>query len=537
MKPGLFSPFFIILISFLALTGVSFVNTDGVLGDEICDNAIDDDNDGLIDLNDPDCTCVLIEPVSLIPNPSFEERDCCPREAGQLRCATGWNQASAATTDFIHNCGWLGWDGESNEEAFPAPIPFPDGEGIIGFRDGFHLPDSALLDWKEYAGACLSSPMNANNRYRIAFNVGFIDPSASPPINVTIFGTTSCANLPFGGRDRNFGCPTNGPDWINLGSVRVQGGSGNRWIKTNIDIIPGQNIQAVAIGPSCAHTRAGRNIYYFLDNLLLDKAQAFDLVISTISHPCQANFLLAVPGVTGIQYQWYKDGIALIGENAPRLKQMHGKGIYRVRTGDDSFCNVSPEYDFTIPTIIDTVTQVLCDGELIQFGSQLLSEAGTYTATLKSRNNCDSMVTLTLIEAGSTMDTIWAKSFEGRGYMYGNQYFSTQGEHIIKLTSSKGCDSLVLLILEHHPVFLPSAFSPNNDGINERFTMIAVRGMIEKVEITIYSRWGRQLYRGPVWDGRYKGQLQLPGVYVYTARAQTFDGQEIQLKGTVTLLR
>ena len=40
--------------------------------EEICDNAIDDDNDGLIDLNDSDCACILVEPVSLIPNPSFE---------------------------------------------------------------------------------------------------------------------------------------------------------------------------------------------------------------------------------------------------------------------------------------------------------------------------------------------------------------------------------------------------------------------------------------------------------------------------------
>ena len=46
--------------------------------DEICDNAIDDDLDGLIDLNDPDCDCQIIEPVSLIPNPSFEDYTCCP---------------------------------------------------------------------------------------------------------------------------------------------------------------------------------------------------------------------------------------------------------------------------------------------------------------------------------------------------------------------------------------------------------------------------------------------------------------------------
>ena len=34
--------------------------------EEVCDNARDDDGDGLIDLNDPDCNCIVAEPVSLI---------------------------------------------------------------------------------------------------------------------------------------------------------------------------------------------------------------------------------------------------------------------------------------------------------------------------------------------------------------------------------------------------------------------------------------------------------------------------------------
>jgi len=45
---------------------------------EICDNAFDDDGDGMIDLNDEDCFCQFQMPESLIPNPSFEELDCCP---------------------------------------------------------------------------------------------------------------------------------------------------------------------------------------------------------------------------------------------------------------------------------------------------------------------------------------------------------------------------------------------------------------------------------------------------------------------------
>ena len=54
----------------------------GAYSQEICNNAIDDDLDGLIDYNDNDCICndsiIANLPESLIPNPSFEEYSCLP---------------------------------------------------------------------------------------------------------------------------------------------------------------------------------------------------------------------------------------------------------------------------------------------------------------------------------------------------------------------------------------------------------------------------------------------------------------------------
>ena len=84
----------LVLLSSITWTLLSFVSNYSTskkaieIVDEICDNAIDDDLDGLIDLNDPDCTCESTEPVSLIPNPSFEDLDCCPDNRSQLNCAT-----------------------------------------------------------------------------------------------------------------------------------------------------------------------------------------------------------------------------------------------------------------------------------------------------------------------------------------------------------------------------------------------------------------------------------------------------------------
>jgi hypothetical protein len=79
---------------------------------EICDNAIDDDGDGLIDLNDDECDCETLIESSLIPNASFEDLICCPGFLGMLDCAETWIQASIPTTDFFpymrFNRCWLG---------------------------------------------------------------------------------------------------------------------------------------------------------------------------------------------------------------------------------------------------------------------------------------------------------------------------------------------------------------------------------------------------------------------------------------------
>jgi len=327
---------------------------------EICDNGIDDDNDDLIDLNDPDCNCAEIEPMSMIPNPSFEEINCCPSDRSQLNCATDWVQASSATTDLIHTCGWLGWD------EFPPPQPFPDGEGVMGFRDGRvrrntgnHEPE-----WKEYAGACLISPLLKDVTYRFEFDIGFVDPQISPPINVSFFGTADCNNLPFTGS----GCPNEWPGWNKLSDVFIGGGLVDAWIKSFIEITPEQDIYAIAIGPDCPLNTTPVNTFYFFDNLLLAEVDAFGLQIQEISHPCREDFRMAVIENPDFEYQWYKSGVALVGETTSELSTAYGTGIYQVRIFDGISCRVSENFQYSIPSFSSSPQVSICEGETYEFG-------------------------------------------------------------------------------------------------------------------------------------------------------------------------
>lgn len=506
---------------------------------EICENAIDDDNDGLVDLNDPDCNCTLIEPISRIPNPSFEDMNCCPSGITQLNCADTWIQASAPTTDYLHTCGWTGWDD------LPPPLPFPDGMAVVGFRDGRNIQGQAEPWWKEYVGACLLAPLLAGIPYRIEFSLGFTYSNNSPPISVNFFGTSDCENLPFGNSNERFGCPTNGPDWVKLGEVRVSGAQ--NWVKTRIDITPQQDIYAIAIGPGCQDRPASVHYYYFIDNLILDEQSVFNYQISDNGeHPCSNSFRLEIPAADSLNYQWYKDGIALIGETQAELQVKTGEGAYQVRISGSDGCRVTNSYQHTIPVERSSINEVLCEGESRRFGRQNITRGGTYLDTLKTVENCDSIIQLTVVDAFNQENTVDAKIFETEHYEIENFRFSRPGIYPVHLTSQDGCDSLIVLNLDFYKVFFPSAFSPNGDGINDYFNIMGGEDLVEIRSILVFDKWGNQVYMAEEilpnqpdtgWDGNFQGQLSANGIYTYTSVLLMNDGHERRFSGSFTLVR
>lgn len=89
-------------------------------------------------------------------------------------------------------------------------------------------------------------------------------------------------------------------------------------------------------------------------------------------------------------------------------------------------------------------------------------------------------------------------------------------------------------------VFVPTAFTPNGDGLNDVLRPIAVG--IERIRyFSIYNRWGQLVFttttNGAGWDGRIGGDLQGTNVFVWMVSAVDYLGNDIFLKGTSTLIR
>lgn len=103
-------------------------------------------------------------------------------------------------------------------------------------------------------------------------------------------------------------------------------------------------------------------------------------------------------------------------------------------------------------------------------------------------------------------------------------------------------DTLIIypyeIICGEPEIFLPTAFRPNNDGLND---VLFLRGKnVESMELAVYDRWGKLMFstndQSKGWDGKYKGMPAESAVYVYYFEARCIDNQRIFRKGNVTLL-
>lgn len=114
----------------------------------------------------------------------------------------------------------------------------------------------------------------------------------------------------------------------------------------------------------------------------------------------------------------------------------------------------------------------------------------------------------------------------------------------VEVFNSLGCSDSAFIkvkVFKTNPsIFVPSAFTPNNDGRNDLIRPIAVG--IQKINyFRIFNRWGQMVFststNGHGWDGRISGTPQATNTFVWMVSAVDYLGKPYFQKGTVTLIR
>lgn len=115
---------------------------------------------------------------------------------------------------------------------------------------------------------------------------------------------------------------------------------------------------------------------------------------------------------------------------------------------------------------------------------------------------------------------------------------------LLATNTALGCSDSIrktLTVLDFCLIEVPTAFTPNNDGLNDYFRPHnALKA--DRYDFKVYNRWGQLVFQSnnwqEQWDGRINGVLQTTGVYVWMLSYTHRDTkQPIFKKGTVTLIR
>ena len=106
---------------------------------------------------------------------------------------------------------------------------------------------------------------------------------------------------------------------------------------------------------------------------------------------------MATDYLDGISYQWYRDGIALPGENDPSYQPFISRdGIYVLAVETATDCFFSEPYNYRDGGVKVEFTDTLCLDETYEFDGMVFSDPGTYYGHFEAANGCDSTVVLTL---------------------------------------------------------------------------------------------------------------------------------------------
>lgn len=190
----------------------------------------------------------------------------------------------------------------------------------------------------------------------------------------------------------------------------------------------------------------------------------------------------------------------------------------------------------------------------------LVKSAGTYFVTV-DLNNCTVSDTINILYKAAPFFTLGKDSFLCSGQQYvlkplintnasllwqdgsSAPSFTVVKDGIYFLTATDECGSYtdsVTITTGICDIMMPSAFTPNSDGLNDVFR-VKYPFPVKQFNMDIYDRFGEKVFEtndiSKGWDGTWKGVPNLQGTYVWVISFIDINNKQQQLKGLVTLLR
>lgn len=526
---------------------------------------------------------------NLVANPGFETTLGTPSTAGQ------WNLAAP----------WLGLSGSPDLYVLggPSAPPSPCDDVDIPFNAGGYCPErnaqahymglqqGITSSTREYISVPLSAPLTANSVYRLQFYVQLADSSRYSCNRLGMLLTNNIPVQPAGGGVISF-IPqleataqiTDTANWVLVSGAYLAIG-GENYATIGIFRADGDPLLTRTDrgnqNPGC--TGLSNSAYYYIDDVsVVPVDQSVTIEGDTIICPGQSTVLTAN---TNLPF-WWSDAANPSDTLSLLLNLTVTPATPTVYYLNTDFGTDSVLVDIVPPPVFELGPDtLLCEGDTILLDATApdgllyqwstgdttaviaITDTGSYTVTVDN-SGCSRTDSIRLpgflsnpvlslgedslycffyedtliLDAGDGLDYLWTPTNE----ITREIKILTPGIYTVAVTRNNGCRRYASLEVDEvcEPnIFIPSAFSPDDDGINDIFKPI-VRN-VELYNFRVLNRRGQTVFYSEDttagWDGVFEGTQAPIGVYVYRLNYQGLDKDGIKLKkkiiGTVTLLR
>lgn len=284
---------------------------------------------------------------------------------------------------------------------------------------------------------------------------------------------------------------------------------------------------------------------------------------------------LQVPA-TFTKWQWNT------GAQTPSI-QVSTAGSFQVKATDANGCRVSDTLittTYPAPVVVLGSDQGVCTGDTLQLDAGSYSkyqwqdgkntrmysafQPGSYYVSVIDANGCTGADTLQLTllyplpaQFLKTTDSICqyeqlvitpSRPFTSYIWSDGSTQpsvtISKAGRLILKVTDQHGCSGADTITINSRTcmegVYIPTAFSPNNDQLNDVFRA-KVFGPLTSFRLAVYNRWGELIFEttnpSKGWNGNYKGAIIGNSSYVWMCTYQQPQRGVVTQKGTVTIIK
>ena len=431
--------------------------------------------------------------VNYVPNPGFEVVANCDLDYGEANKAQPWKiiNAPIATPDLFHSCSTSAFftipTGGCNSGVYPK-----SGEGMVGL-----VSNLAQVEERIYARLIDDLPLEID--IYVAFSIRPRE-KCGGPMDFLCYSNSLClafSDFQFQAQQLVLSSDTivDGAEWLTMETCYVANGTEDFVLLGNYKPTTQTLVYCDFINPTANFA------YTYVDEVIV---APFDVVPDTL-YLCEGEVLELDVTFYEVPISW-SDG--WIGP----VRTIDQGGNYTVRGSLEDCFLTDRTVVVEIPVDTEEIVLDICDGETLILETTF---AGTW-------ENGDTSRIRTITRAGIYKSSLLTPCGE------------RSREYTIEATS---CDIRY---------FVPNAFSPNNDGVNDRLQFFFAADFDFSGELNVFDRWGNQLFnaqnvtaQSPVtWDGKFKNKDLGAGIVVWTYEyISVRDGLTRKIAGDVMIVR